>query len=101
MPQKTAKISKAELARMAAKKWLYRHKALNKQYIFADFDDAFGFMGRAALAIAKYDHHPTWSNTYNKVHVELTTHDAGDVTAKDLELAATMDKIAARYLTKR
>ncbi len=80
--------------------WVYGDERIVKTFVFKDFDDAFGFMTRCALAIAKLDHHPEWLNVYNKVHVELTTHDAGGVTEKDCELAALMDKIAALFPKK-
>jgi 4a-hydroxytetrahydrobiopterin dehydratase len=68
--------------------------AISKRYKFADFNAAFGFMTRVALKADKMDHHPEWSNVYNKVEVVLATHDAGGVTAKDVELATFMDKAA-------
>ena len=68
--------------------------AISKSYKFADFNAAFGFMTRVALKADKMDHHPEWSNVYNKVEVVLTTHDAGGVTDKDVELATFMDEAA-------
>lgn len=68
--------------------------AIAKQFKFKDFNAAFGFMTRVALKADKMDHHPEWSNVYNKVDVVLTTHDAGGVTEKDVELAAFMDEAA-------
>lgn len=68
--------------------------AISKSYRFADFNAAFGFMTRVALKADRMDHHPEWSNVYNKVEVVLTTHDAGGVTSKDVELAAFMDAAA-------
>ena len=68
--------------------------AISKSYKFADFNTAFGFMTRVALKADKMDHHPEWSNVYNKVEVVLTTHDAGGVTEKDVELAAFLDEAA-------
>ncbi len=68
--------------------------AIAKTYKFADFNAAFGFMTRVALKADKMDHHPEWSNVYNKVEVVLTTHDANGVTAKDVELAKFMDEAA-------
>ena len=69
--------------------------AISKAFKFKDFNAAFGFMTRIALRADKMDHHPEWSNVYNKVDVVLTTHDAGGVTAKDVELAAFMDEASA------
>lgn len=68
--------------------------AIAKSFRFADFNTAFGFMTRVALMADKMDHHPEWSNVYNKVDVVLTTHDAGIVTDKDVALARFMDEAA-------
>jgi len=68
--------------------------AIVKTYTFADFNAAFGFMTRAALKAETMDHHPEWSNVYNRVEVTLTTHDAGGVTQKDIDLARFMDGAA-------
>ncbi len=65
--------------------------AIAKTFKFKDFNAAFGWMTRVALAADKADHHPEWSNVYNKVEVVLTTHDAGGVTEKDVALAEFMD----------
>lgn len=69
--------------------------ALIKQFRFADFSEAFGFMTRAALVAEKLDHHPEWKNVYRTVDVRLTTHDAGGLTGLDFDLAIAMDRIAA------
>jgi 4a-hydroxytetrahydrobiopterin dehydratase len=68
--------------------------ALEKEFRFADFNEAFGFMARVALYADKFDHHPEWSNTYNRVKVLLTSHDVGGVTTRDVRMAAFMDRIA-------
>jgi len=65
--------------------------AITKGFKFADFNQAWGFMTRVALAADKADHHPEWSNVYNKVEITLSTHDAGGVTAKDVALAKFID----------
>tara|TARA_R110002020_G_scaffold156117_8_gene337689 strand:+ start:21144 stop:21449 length:306 start_codon:yes stop_codon:yes gene_type:complete len=70
--------------------------ALTKQFRFADFSEAFGFMARAALVAEKLDHHPEWSNVYRTVDVRLTTHDAGGLTGLDFDLATAMDRIAVK-----
>lgn len=70
--------------------------AITRSFKFADFNAAFGFMARSALAAEKLDHHPEWSNVYNSVKVRLTTHSAGGLTSLDLELAKMMNLIAAR-----
>lgn len=69
--------------------------AITKKFEFKDFNQAFGFMTRAALVAEKMDHHPEWFNVYNKIEVTLSTHDAGGVTELDVKLAETMDKLAA------
>jgi 4a-hydroxytetrahydrobiopterin dehydratase len=67
--------------------------AISRTFTFADFNEAFGFMTRAALVAEKLDHHPEWRNTYNTVSVVLSTHDAGGLTQKDIALATAMDRI--------
>ena len=62
--------------------------AISKKFVFADFNEAFGFMARVALAAEKLDHHPEWSNVYKTVEVTLSTHDAGGLTERDVALAA-------------
>ena len=70
--------------------------AISRMFTFKDFNEAFGFMARAALIAEKLDHHPEWFNVYNKVEVTLATHDAGGVTERDVRLAEAMDRLAAR-----
>jgi 4a-hydroxytetrahydrobiopterin dehydratase len=67
--------------------------AIQKTYKFKSFVEAFGFMARAALWAEKLDHHPEWTNVYNRVEVTLTTHDAGGLTDLDLKLAAKLDAL--------
>lgn len=69
--------------------------AIARNFRFADFGEAFAFMSRVALLAEKMDHHPEWSNVYNKVDVTLSTHDAGGVTEKDIAMAKAMDAFAA------
>src|SRR5258708_22506977 len=69
--------------------------AIERTFVFKDFNEAFGFMSRAALVAEKHDHHPEWKNVYKTVEVVLSTHDAGGVTQKDVELATAMNAIAA------
>jgi 4a-hydroxytetrahydrobiopterin dehydratase len=92
------KFSDPELKKALAvlKGWTVVSGKLHKEYKFADFIHAFGFMATAALAIEKMEHHPEWFNVYNRVTVDLTTHDAGGITSKDAELAKTLDEIAAK-----
>ena len=70
--------------------------AIQREFVFPDFNRAFAFMTQVALAAEKADHHPEWSNVYNKVRVTLSTHDAGGVTQKDLDLARFADEAYAR-----
>jgi 4a-hydroxytetrahydrobiopterin dehydratase len=65
--------------------------AITRKFEFKDFNAAFAFMTRVALLAEKMDHHPEWSNVYNKVEVTLTTHDAGGVTDKDIAMAEAME----------
>jgi 4a-hydroxytetrahydrobiopterin dehydratase len=71
-------------------------QAIRRRLVFADFNAAFGFMTRVALLADKMDHHPEWSNVYNRVEVLLTTHDADGVTRRDIEMACFIDQIAPR-----
>jgi len=74
--------------------WLIEDGKLRKTFIFRDFNEAFSFMTRVALIAEKMDHHPDWSNCWNKVIIQLSTHDAGDVvTEKDHDLAARIDAL--------
>ncbi len=74
--------------------WQETDNKLIRHFTFADFTEAFAFMTRVALLAEKMDHHPFWTNVYNKVTIELTTHDAGNtVTEKDRTLAAAIDKM--------
>ena len=71
-------------------------EAIARTFVFKDFNEAFGFMSRAALMAEKNDHHPEWRNVYKTVEVVLATHDAGGVTVLDVELARAMNAIAAQ-----
>jgi 4a-hydroxytetrahydrobiopterin dehydratase len=72
--------------------WIFRENALHRQIEFGDFQEAFVFMTFVAFWAEKKDHHPDWSNSYNKVKISLTTHSAGGVTDKDLELAEQINR---------
>lgn len=75
-------------------KWIEQNNRLKKNFKFKDFSEAFAFMARVALIAEKMDHHPFWTNVYNTVNIELSTHDAGDiVTDKDRNLAEAIDKL--------
>ncbi len=85
---------KDALARLPHWRELPGRDAIARKFTFADFNQAFGFMARAALVAEKIDHHPEWSNVYKTVEVTLSTHDDGGVTQKDIELAKAMDGFA-------
>jgi 4a-hydroxytetrahydrobiopterin dehydratase len=84
----------AALRRLSGWHLAQNGKAITRIFTFADFNEAFGFMARAALVAEKMDHHPDWSNSYKKVEVTLSTHSAGGITELDLKLAEAMDRIA-------
>jgi len=92
------KLSPADRAAALKKlaKWtsVSGRDAITRKFAFADFNEAFGFMSRVALLADKMDHHPEWSNVYNKVEVTLSTHDAGGVTQHDIDMATAMDGYA-------
>jgi 4a-hydroxytetrahydrobiopterin dehydratase len=95
MAQKlTAEARRAALARLAGWSEMAGRDAITKTFTFKDFNQAFGFMTRAALVAEKMDHHPEWFNVYKTVAVTLATHDVGGVTELDVKLAEAMDKIA-------
>ncbi|CAN5391658.1 4a-hydroxytetrahydrobiopterin dehydratase [soil metagenome] len=74
--------------------WKQQNNKLTKEFKFKDFTEAFGFMTKVAIVAEKMNHHPTWTNTYNTVSFELSTHDAGDtVTSLDKQLAKAIDKL--------
>jgi len=74
--------------------WQEENNQLVRVFKFKDFTEAFGFMTRVAITAEKMDHHPNWSNVYNKVEIRLCTHDAGDIiTNNDKNLAAAIDKL--------
>jgi 4a-hydroxytetrahydrobiopterin dehydratase len=78
--------------------WSLKNGKLHREYKFPDFAHAFGFMATAAPLIEKRDHHPEWANVYNRVTVDLTTHDAQGVTQKDVDLAALLEGIAKKLV---
>jgi 4a-hydroxytetrahydrobiopterin dehydratase len=73
--------------------WTVVEGKLHKEFQFDDFNQAFGFMTRAAMHIEKMNHHPEWFNVYNKLIVDLTTHDAGGITENDIKLAKTLNSL--------
>lgn len=84
----------AALAELAGWSPVSGREAITKQFKFGNFSEAFGFMTRVALLAERLDHHPEWSNVWNRVDVTLATHDAGGLTRRDVELAKAMDAIA-------
>jgi 4a-hydroxytetrahydrobiopterin dehydratase len=87
---------KAALAGVAEWREVDERDAIARKFVFKDFNQAFGFMTRAALVAEKMDHHPEWFNVYRTVEVTLSTHDAGGLTEKDIALAKAMDSFAAK-----
>ena len=95
MTQKLAgEARRNALARLKGWSVVKDRDAITKKFVFADFNQAFGFMSRAALLAEKLDHHPEWFNVYKNVEVTLSTHDAGGLTELDIKLAEAMDKFA-------
>ena len=95
------KLSSADIESLQARlpQWRYhaeRGGILTREFAFRDFAEAMGFMAEVAVHADKRDHHPEWRNVYNRVWVTLTTHDAGGLTVKDVELAQRMEGISAR-----
>lgn len=92
------RLSEAEIAALLTElpQWHLRADglAIERDFSFADFNAAFGFMTRVALYADKADHHPEWSNVYNRVHITLTTHDAGGLSARDAAMARAIAAMA-------
>jgi 4a-hydroxytetrahydrobiopterin dehydratase len=90
----TGEARKTALAKLAG--WIETpgRDAIGRTFVFKDFNEAFGFMARSALVAEQRDHHPEWRNVYKTVEVVLSTHDAGGLTMKDIELAQAMNTIA-------
>lgn len=75
-------------------RWVIAGDKLHAEFVFADFVSAFAFMSASALVAERMNHHPEWFNVYNRVRVDLTTHDAGGLTELDFTLAAAMNSLA-------
>lgn len=92
------KLEQAERDRLLSELTGWKHEpkrdAITKRFTFDDFVSAFGFMTRVALLAEKADHHPEWSNVYNRVDILLTTHDADGLSKRDVELAKAIEKVA-------
>ncbi len=91
-----SRLARDEIERRLAdlEGWRLENGALCREYQFADFVEAFGFMTQVALVAESMNHHPDWSNVYNRVSIRLCTHDAGGVTERDLALAAKIEGLA-------
>jgi 4a-hydroxytetrahydrobiopterin dehydratase len=91
----TKKLSEAEIraALQDLSGWTVLNGKLHREYKFTDFIHAFGFMASGAIAAEAMGHHPEWLNVYNRLNVDLTTHDAGGISAKDIELAGKLDAL--------
>ena len=89
------KLDAAERRKLADElpDWSLSGEHLERRFEFADFSQAFAFMARVALIAEKMNHHPEWSNVYNKVDVALTTHDAGGLSARDVKMAKAIDAL--------
>ena len=92
------KLTDAEISTHLAQlpNWTVKNGKLHREYKFTDFAHAFGFMATAAPLIEKRDHHPEWANVYNRVTVDLMTHDAQGITQKDVDLAKLLEGIAKK-----
>ena len=93
------KLNETERAALAAAlpQWtkLPGRDAIRREWRWRDFSEAWGFMARVALLAERHDHHPEWSNTWNRVEIVLSTHDAGGLTARDVRLARAIDALLA------
>lgn len=92
------KATKSEIQKVITElgSWTIENDKLHREYRFRDFVQAFGFMAQAALLAERAGHHPEWFNVYNRVVVDLTTHEAGGITQKDFDLAREMEQTAGR-----
>jgi 4a-hydroxytetrahydrobiopterin dehydratase len=96
MSKRLSDVEKAKaLAELTRWKAVPEKDAIRREFKFRDFNQAFGFMTRVALHAEKADHHPEWSNVYNRVEIVLTTHDAGGLSDKDIALAKAIDSAAS------
>ena len=73
--------------------WTIHEQSISRELVFSDFNEAFGFMSRVALLAEGRNHHPNWSNVYNRVSITLSTHDLGGLSDLDVELAAAIDQL--------
>ncbi|BCJ89491.1 putative pterin-4-alpha-carbinolamine dehydratase [Terrihabitans soli] len=94
MTKLTGKERSEALASLAGWSEVEGRDAIRKEFKFRNFSEAFGFMARVALAAEKMDHHPEWSNVYDRVDIVLSSHDIGGVSERDIKLAAKIEKLA-------
>jgi len=92
----SAAARKSALCELSGWSEVQGREAITRTFTFKDFNEAFGFMARVAMVAEKRDHHPEWKNVYKTVEVVLATHDAGGVTALDIDLARAMNAIASQ-----
>ncbi len=102
MTKSINKLSAADIDKRLAElaQWSLHSDKLYRRFVFADFVEAFGFMSRVALLAERMDHHPEWSNVYNRVEIHLTTHDAGGITERDFDLAQRISGLLADQVTQ-
>jgi len=98
MSEEYRKLSDSEIKNELSKLkgWTIVNGKLNRTFEFADFNEAFGFMTRVAMEVEKLNHHPEWFNVYNRVKIELVTHDVGGISNFDFKLANIINRIAAK-----
>jgi 4a-hydroxytetrahydrobiopterin dehydratase len=98
MPVDRRPLTPDEITRVVAELegWDLDGASLRRQFVFGNFVEAFGFMAQVALIAEKLDHHPNWSNVYNRVDIAVTTHDAGGLTALDVEFVRRVDALSSR-----
>jgi 4a-hydroxytetrahydrobiopterin dehydratase len=94
MPTLSSQEREEALAALPGWQWDEARGGIARRFRFADFSEAFGFMTRVALLAERADHHPEWSNVWNRVDILLTTHSEGGLTEKDVGLAAAIDSVA-------
>jgi 4a-hydroxytetrahydrobiopterin dehydratase len=87
----------ADFLSLQLTEWTLKENTLNRDFKFKNFVDAFSFMSAIALIAEKMNHHPDWSNSYSKVHITLTTHEAGGITHRDFDLANAIDRLWGKY----
>ena len=85
--------SELQAAQQQLPDWTFEDTSLSRGFVFADFVAAFGFMSKVALLAERMNHHPEWSNVYNRVEVRLTSHDKGGITARDIKLAVEINAL--------